>query len=265
MNISIALALKYDKKDIAPFLNSYEKHVSGDLYLVTDRTEQYTNYKKIKPLDINQLAKEFNIRAYALTVFNLKPIIFYLLLKKLSKNLQITNALLTDVDLIFQRDPFQLIDETNTETFLICEEKKYYNECDTNTTWFNAGYFENYEKVKNKKILNCGFTVGKFEHVLDYQKQVANELQKILASRPYFAYDQVILNVLTYVTETIKPTIISHGNPYIVHMHHMSSDELIPEIFANGLIYAPDKKPYYVVHQYNEKEVASKFVNETWA
>jgi hypothetical protein len=264
MNIGIALALKYDKKEIAPFLNSYEKYASGDLYLVTDRIEQYTGYKKIKPLDINFLANEFNIRAYALTVFNLKPVIFYLLLKKLAKNLKITNALLTDVDLIFQKDPFTLIEETNTDTFLICEEKKYYNECDTNTTWFNAGYIEDYEKVRNKKILNCGFTVGRFEYVLDYQKQVANELQKILATRPYFAYDQVILNVLTYVTKTIQPTIISHGNHYVVHMHHMSNDELLPEIFQNGLICAPTKQPYFVVHQYNEKEVASKFVKETW-
>lgn len=264
MNISIALALKYEKKDIAPFLNSYEKYASGDLYLVTDRVDQYYGFKKIKPLNISEVAAEFNIRAYALTVFNLKPILFYLLLKKLSKKLKIENALLTDVDLIFQNDPFKLIEETDTKTFIICEEKKYYSECDTNTTWFNAGYYENYEEVKNKKILNCGFTVGKLNFVLDYQKQVANELQRILATRPYFAYDQVILNVLTYVTKTIKPTIITHGNPYIVHMHHMSNDELIPSIFQNNLIYAPNKKPYFVVHQYNEKEVASNFVKKVW-
>lgn len=266
MNITLAVALNYNRNDIAPFLNSFEKNVSGELYLITNNLNILAggNYSKIKLVNIQEIAKHFNVNLQNLTVFNLKPIIFYLCLKHLKSKINLDGVILTDVDLFFQYDPFTLLEEVPTKTFIICEEKKLYSECDTNTTWFNAGYHEMYNDVKYKKILNCGFTVGCSESVIEYQKQVAYELQKILAIRPYFAYDQVILNVLTYAKKTLSPTILSHGNPYIVHMHHMSSDELTPDFFTNTTILNKDKKPYCVVHQFNEKEQGNNFVQKVW-
>lgn len=264
MNIGIALALNYKKEDITPFLKSYEKYASGELLLVTNTPNEFETNTKIKTVNIFDLAKQYNINLQALTVFNLKPIIFYILLKEY-KNKNFKNVVLSDVDLFFQYDPFLLITQTHTKNFLICEEKKTYKECDTNTTWFNAGYSEIYKDVENKKILNCGFTVGSIESVLEYQKQVAYELQKILATRPYFAYDQVILNVLTHSTKTLQPTILEHGNPYIVHMHHMDPSELTPNIFTEEFLLNKQGTPYCVVHQYNEKEQGNKFVQRVWS
>jgi hypothetical protein len=265
MNITVALALDYKRTDIAPFLNSFQKYSSGVLYLITNQINILENkkYSKIKLVNIFDLIKQFNINIHNLTVFNLKPVIFYLFLKQYKTKVDIKKVILTDVDLFFQYDPFVLLDKIKTETFLIAEEGKKFFECDTNTTWFNAGYHEQYDKVKDQKILNCGFTVGYYDAVLDYQKQVVTELQHILATRPYFAYDQVILNVLTYSTKTITPTILPHGNPYVAHMHYQSPNLLTPEYFTSEML-NEEKKPYCVIHQYNDKEIANNFVQKKW-
>lgn len=258
MNISIALALNYKKEDILPFLKSYEKHASGNLYLVTNNTETYLNYQKIIPIDIFSLAQKYKINLNALTVFNLKPIIFYLLLKE-QKNIQ--NVLLTDVDVFFQKDPFSILEKIKTDTFIISEERDYYKNNDTNTTWFNAGYIEEYKNVADKKILNCGIAIGKYDSMLDYQKQVSHELQNILSKRPYFAYDQVILNVLVYSRKTLTPTILNHDNQYITHMHFVKDEDLTANKFKNGLVLTDLNEPYYIMHQYNENKTLTQFIN----
>ena len=262
MNVGIALALDYKKEDILPFLNSYEKNSSGILYLITNNVDQYANYSKIKTIDIFVLAKQYNINLSCLTVFNLKPVLFYLFLKTL-KN-KCTNALLTDVDIVFQQDPFLILDEIKTDSFIICEECVAYKDNDTNTTWFNAGYHEEYESVKNQKVLNCGVAIGKYDAVLDYQKQVAKELEHILAVRPYFAYDQVILNLLTYSRKTLNPTILPHNTHFISHMHFLKDEDLTNYPFKDGVMYSPDNKPYIVIHQFNENKIINNFIYNTW-
>ena len=262
MNIGIALALDYKKEDILPFLNSYEKNASGTLYLITNKVEQYNNYSKIKPIDIFDFAKQYNINLSKLTVFNLKPILFYLTLKGLKD--KCTNVLLTDVDIVFQQDPFSILEQITTDTFIVCEECVLYKDNDTNTTWFNAGYHEEYDNVKDKKVLNCGFAIGKYEAMFDYQKQVSKELEHILAVRPYFAYDQVILNVLTYSRKTLNPTIIPHDTHYISHMHFLKDEDLTNYPFKDGIMYSPDNKPYIVIHQFNENKTINDFIHKTW-
>lgn len=253
MNITVALSLNYGRKNLLPFLKSYDKYASGDLYLITDRPDQFTGFAKIKTVNIFDFAKKYKI-SLNLTPYNLKPILYYLFLKDFKED---CNVFLTDVDVVFQDDPFKVLDKVPTDTFIICEEKKLYSECDTNTTWFNMGYASEYDKVKDQKILNCGITLGSRESVMDYQKQVAYELQKVLARQYYFAYDQVILNVLYYVFKSIKPTILTHGNNYVVHLAHVSDDELTKENVKNAKLYAPNEEPYPIVHQFNERPVLS--------
>lgn len=272
MNVGVALAIhnislagQYPKDKILPFVRSFSKNVDGLLYVVTDRKEWYSEYKNIVPLDILEIVNSFNIKTQNLTVFNLKPVVFYLLLNKLKKQHDIENVLLTDIDIVYQLDPFQIIKELKIDTFLIGEEKNYFNECNTNSTWFKAGYEEQFDDVKDKKILNCGFTVGKYGPILDYQKQVAKELEYILANRPYFAYDQVILNLLTYSRKTVKPLILPHGNEFVVHMHQMESKGLSTNDFKNGLIYSPNGQPFRTVHQFNEHKSACEFILKTWS
>ena len=258
MNISIALALNYKKEDILPFLKSYEKHASGNLFLVTNNIEFYNDYKKIIPINIFTLAQKYKINLNALTVFNLKPIIFYSVLKE-QKNAK--NVLLTDVDVFFQKDPFSVLEDVKTDTFIVCGERDLYKDNDTNTTWFNAGYIEEYKNVRDKKILNCGIAIGKYEAILEYQKQVSYELQNILSKRPYFAYDQVILNVLVYSRKTLSPTILEYGNEYIAHMHFIKDEDLTAKDFKDNLMLSSSGVPYYIMHQYNENKTLTRFVN----
>jgi hypothetical protein len=254
MNITIALSINYGRKNVLPFLKSYNKYASGDLYLITDRPDQFTGFEKVKTVNIFDMAKKYKINLN-LTPFNLKPILYYFFLKDFKED---CNVLLTDVDVIFQEDPFKILEKVKTDTFIICEEKKLYSECDTNTTWFNMGYSPDYDKVKDKKILNCGITIGSKESIKDYQKQVAYELQNVLARQYYFAYDQVILNVLYYVFNSIKPTILTHGNDYIVHLAHVSDNELTNDNVKNAKLYASNDEPYPIVHQFNERPVLSQ-------
>ena len=262
MNISVALALNYTKTNIAPFLQSYEKYASGDLYVITDRLDQYQNFTKIKPVSIIDLAQKYNIRLQTLTPYNLKPVVYYLFLKDFKEKCD--NVFLTDVDVVFQADPFSVLNNIPTNTFIICEEAKLYRECDTNTTWFNMGYREHYELVRDHKILNCGLTIGNKKSVQDYQKQVAVELQKVLARQYYFAYDQVILNVLYYVYSSVKPTILSHGNDYMVHLAHVLDKELTTKNVVNNQLLASNGKPYPIVHQFNERPYLNKMYNEIY-
>jgi len=262
MNISVALALNYTKTNIAPFLLSYEKYASGPLYVITDRLEQYSCFSKIKPINILDLTTKYKIRINNLTPYNLKPIVYYLFLKDFQEKCD--NVFLTDVDVVFQDDPFSVLEKVSTNTFIICEEAKLYRECDTNTTWFNMGYREHYDKVKDHPILNCGLTLGNKESVLVYQKQVAHELQKVLARQYYFAYDQVILNVLHYVYNTIKPTILPHSNNYMVHLAHVQDKDLTPDNVKNGQLYNKDNSPYPIVHQFNERPQLNAMYNEIY-
>ena len=261
MNIGIALALDYKKENLLPFLNSYEKNSSGKLYLITNRVDQYLGYKNITPINIFEVAKKYNVNLSSLTVFNLKPVLFYLILKSLKG---IDNVLLTDVDVIFQQDPFTILNDVKTDTFIISEECTLYKDNDANTVWYKAGYHEEYDIVENKKVLNCGITVGKYDAVLDYQKQVAKELQYILSIRPYFAYDQVILNVLTYSRKTLTPTILAHNNHYISHMHFLKDEDLPNYSFTDGIMKSPEGNPYVIVHQFNENKTVNDFFHKTW-
>lgn len=253
MNITVALSLNYKRNKILPFLKSYEKYASGDLYLITDQCNEFSDFSNVKPVDIFEFAKKHKI-SLNLTPYNLKPVLYYLFLKNFNQD---CNVLLTDVDVVFQEDPFKILENVNTDTFIICEEKKLYSECDTNTIWFNMGYREHYNRVVNNKILNCGITLGNIKSITDYQKQVAYELQRVLARQPYFAYDQVILNVLYYVNKSITPTILPHGNDYVVHLAHVGDNELTKENVKNAMLYAANGKPYPIVHQFNERPVLS--------
>ena len=263
MNITVALALNYTKISIAPFLQSYEKYASGNLYVITDRLDQYQGFKKIFPVNIFDLVQKYKIQIHTLTPYNLKPIVYYLFLKDFTGVCK--NVFLTDVDVVFQDDPFSILNSVPTDTFIICEEAKLYKECDTNTTWFNMGYREHYNLVQDQKILNCGLTLGTKESVQEYQRQVAVELQKVLARQYYFAYDQVILNVLHYVFKSIQPTILHHGNYYMVHLAHVQDSELTTKNVVNNQLLAPNGKPYPIVHQFNERPYLNKMYNELYS
>jgi hypothetical protein len=262
MNITIALSLNFPYTYLKPYLKSFIANVSSDLFLITDLSREQIplTSNKLHIVNFSELAKKYKVAN--LTPYNLKPVLFYLYLKELNKDKKYNNALLTDVDVIFQDDPFSIYEKNYTENKLILgEERHFYKNCQTNSIWYNQGYASTFKQVEDKKILNCGVTIGPIKSLIEYQKKVAEELSIVLARQDYFAYDQVILNYFTYVTKDLEFKILPHGNDFIVHL---SQEDEITDLslwIKDNIIYNPyTNNPFVIIHQFDKKKGLKEFV-----
>lgn len=260
-NISLALSLNYTKEFLTPFLESFEKCSTGILHLITDLPLEQFKYKKVNPVCVYKLLEAHKI-THNITAFNLKPILFYLYLKQFDDNNQI---LITDVDVVFQQDPFALTNQQTDYEFIVCEELKLFKDCVVNTTWLQVSYPELIKELAEKKILNSGVIFGKKYAIQDYFKKMAYEMQYILPKCNYPILDQVILNVLYYNKKTITPHILPHNNGFIIHLsqvddHKLSSLNITKE---NTFIY--NDVCNRVVHQYNKKPLLDNFFKKLYS
>lgn len=267
MNIAVALSLNYPSSYLIPFLKSYQKEVIGDLFLITNLTEKDIPFlsNNIHLVNFEEFIKKYKVAN--LTPYNLKPILFYLLLKELLNTEKYQTALLTDVDVIFQKDPFAVYKTTfDTEKLLLSEERHFYKDCNTNSWWYKQGYLQTYDIVKNKKILNCGVTIGPIESLINYQKKVVNELSVLLSKHNFFAYDQVILNYLTYNTQELDFNILTHGNDYIIHLSQEDEIQDLTKWIRNDTIYnCSSNNDFAIIHQYDKKKGIKEFVLNKYA
>lgn len=262
MNSVVALSIGFTFDYIKPFLKSFNEQVDGTLFLVTDLAPANIplDLKKIQIINFYKFIEKHNI-VKGLTPYNLKPIIFYLLLKEIQKQTDCNITMLTDVDVIFQGDPFiKFNDQYTKNDVVLAEERNSYKDCETNSIWYKVGYADSYDTVKDKKILNCGVTIGSISKIIDYQKQVAQELSIILSQRNYFAYDQVILNLLTYVRKTLDLKILPFGNDFIIHLSAAREEDYNTEWLRNNFFAEPGKEPYTIVHQFDKKNITKEFV-----
>lgn len=262
MNAAISLSVNFQYDYLKPYLKSFNECVNADLFMITDHNTTTIPFKtnKIHFINVFELIKKHNVAN--LTPYNLKPILFYLFLKELKTTNKYKNILLTDVDVIFQNDPFIVYNKNFANSGLVlCEERHFYKDCQTNSVWFKQGYNEYYEQVKDKKILNCGVTIGPIDDLIDYQKKVAIELGAVLARQNYFAYDQVILNYFTYITKTLQFKTLSHPNDYIIHL---SQEDEITDLslwLKNNIICNPKTgNPFTIIHQFDKKNGLKEFV-----
>ena len=262
MNAAIALSLNFPYTYLKPYLKSFIDKVDADLFLITDLISEQIpiTSNKLHIVNFSELAKKYNVAS--LTPYNLKPILFYLYLKELNKDKKYTKALLTDVDVIFQDDPFTVYKKNYTENELVLgEERHYYRDCQTNSIWYNQGYASTFNQVKDKKILNCGVTIGPIESLIEYQKKVAKELAIVLARQNYFAYDQVILNHFTYITKELDFKLLPHGNDFIVHLSQEDEIQDLSLWVKDNIIYNPyTNNPFVIIHQFDKKKGLKEFV-----
>jgi len=262
MNVAISLSIGFSYEYLKPYLKSFIEKVNSDLFVITDLSSEQIPLKseKIHFVNFTELVKKYKVAS--LTPYNLKPILFYLYLKELNKDKKYTNALLTDVDVIFQDDPFSVYEKIYTnDSLVLSEERHFYRDCQTNSIWYRQGYIDTYEQVKDKKILNCGVTIGSIEKLIEYQKQVANELSVVLARQNYFAYDQVILNYFVYVTKSLDVKILTHGNNFIVHLSQEDEIKDLSVWVKDNTIYNPyTDTPFVIVHQFDKKKGLKEFV-----
>lgn len=254
-NITLALSLNYSKKFLTPFLESYDKHCTDPLYLITELPLELFNYKNIKPVSIVSILNKHNISSN-ITAFNLKPILFYLFLKQFT---DVSRVLVTDVDVVFQNNPFEKYKNETDTNFIVCEEKRFYRECDTNTMWLKISYPQFADDLKDVKILNSGVVYGNKDIMQDYFKKMAYEMQNILSKCNYPILDQIILNIFYYKTKNIKPKVLKHCNDFILHLSQVCDDtELSNNNILNNKFIFDGVKPC-IVHQYNKKPLLNNF------
>lgn len=263
MNITVAVSLNYEYEYIKPFLKSFCDEVDADLFLITDNMNLPILCSKIHLVDVNELKQKYKITN--LTPYNLKPVLFYLFLKEKIKQGYKT-ALIVDVDVIFQNNPFAEYESLfSNEKLVLGEERHPYKGCETNSWWFAEGYPHAYAQVAEKKILNCGVTIGPIDKLIDYQQKVTKELSFLLTKQNFFAYDQVILNYLTYITKTLSFNLLPHGNDYIVHLSQEDEIQDLTKWIKDGIIYNYNtNKTYSIVHQYDKKKGIKEFVQNKY-
>lgn len=266
MNAIVSLSLNFSYEYLKPYLKSFNENVNGNLYLITDHSLNSLPLQsdKIHLINFFELAKKYKVAS--LTPYNLKPILFYLFLKELKASGKYTTALLSDVDVVFQADPFQKYLHDFKTGIILGEERHYYKDCETNSIWYKQGYSAFYDTVKDKKILNCGITIGEIDKLIDYQKKVASELGVVLARQNYFAYDQVILNHLTYITNDLNFTILPHLNDYIIHLSQVDDvrEDISLWIKENKIFNPITNTPFTIVHQFDKKPKLKKFITEKY-
>ena len=152
MNAAISLSVNFKYDYLKPYLKSFNECVDADLFMITDHNSHTIplNSKKIYFINVFDLIKKYNVAT--LTPYNLKPVLFYLFLKELKKTNKYKNILLTDVDVVFQNDPFVVYNNNFANCGLVLgEERHFYKDCETNSIWFKQGYNEYYDQVKDKK------------------------------------------------------------------------------------------------------------------
>ena len=152
MNAAISLSVNFQYDYLKPYLKSFNDCVNADLFMITDHNTTTVPLKtnKIHFINVFELIKKYNVAN--LTPYNLKPVLFYLFLKELKATNKYKNILLTDVDVIFQDDPFIIYNNSFTNADLVlCEERHFYKDCQTNSIWFKQGYNDSYNQVKDKK------------------------------------------------------------------------------------------------------------------
>jgi hypothetical protein len=254
-NICLSLSLNYSYDFLKPFLKSFEKNCTGILYLVTDiPQEKFTPHTKIQVINFHDVVRKYNIISN-LTPFNLKPIIFYLLLKELNN---IDKVLISDVDVIFQKDSFTSQNEALKHDFVICEEKKVFSDCNVNLTWLQISYPEYENQLLDKKILNSGVVYGNKQTILNYLKSMTHELQTILPKCNYPILDQIILNILYYVRKNITPQILPHNNGYIVHLSQEDKSSITNNNIKDNK-FVINNTENTIIHQYNKQPFLNSY------
>jgi len=263
MNTVVALSLNYQYDYLKPFLKSFTDNVDANLFLITDNKDIPNICDRVHLVDVFSLIQKYKITK--LTPYNLKPVLFYLFLKEKQKE-NYNTALITDVDVVFQKEPFIEYKSNHSNGELVLgEERHYYKNCDTNSWWFKEGYAFAYEQVADKKILNCGVTIGPIDKLVLYQQKVTSELSSLLTKRDFFAYDQVILNYLTYVTKTLDFKLLPHGNNFVVHLSQEDEITDLTKWIKNDMIYNHNTgEDFTVIHQYDKKKGIKEFVQNKY-
>ena len=167
-DIIMGAAINYNYNDLHNFVISLRKYYFGKiLFFVSNNVDKKTinffNEYKVSYLKLNVSSK---------IIFKERYKIY---LQYLKKNKFIRIMISDTRDVIFQQNPFK-----NKKFSSICffSEDKRIDECAFNSNWIKNLYGEKkFNKIKYKKILCSGITIGKYKNIINYLIQMNREIE----------------------------------------------------------------------------------------
>ena len=206
---------------------------------LTDDLISFLTDNGVNLINADELAKTHNVKTN-ISPYTLKVIYFYLYVKFYSLN---TNVYLSDfTDLFFQKDPFDLIQ--NTKPY-VTSENHYMYDCETNKTWINICYNADvFNLLKKYQILNGGTIFGNRETVIDLLKELCTDMTHIISRiGNYQNIDQASLNKTVYFDQHRYNILSGYQIMNLAHFQH-AKVEYGDYITING-------KTPHVIHQYD--------------
>lgn len=188
------------------------------------------------------------------SLFQLAPARFFiyrLILGKLtlSERHKPAKVLLTDcADVIFQRDPFELMDGVLTTGY----EDQSIGNCSYNRSWIARMYGQQrLSSMGSLKIICAGVVCGSFQNIADYLDALCGELEHKLP-RTAFAggVDQAAHNGLLHGGTLPHIRFVKNGEPLLATIGWSPSHGMFELDALNGIVSANGVLPS-IVHQYN--------------
>tara|TARA_R110000868_G_scaffold133029_3_gene344397 strand:+ start:944 stop:1723 length:780 start_codon:yes stop_codon:yes gene_type:complete len=202
-------------------------------------TQYLETQEHINLVDGRQIAKKYNVNLQ-ISPYTLKVIFYYLYCKHLSNA---ENVFVCDfTDMFFQKSPFELI--KNSKPY-VTSENYLIQDCNTNSTWINLCYNADiHNMLKSKEILNGGNIFGNKVTVIDFLKDLCDDLKQIISRiGNYPNPDQAAINKLVYFDQHRYN--ILNGFEIINFAHHGTAKvDLQDTVKVNG-------KVPFIIHQYD--------------
>jgi len=241
MDIVITAALGYKNTLILPFVKSLRK-------VYQDRIACLINPAQLN--DFQRLANHFSIELVIVEeseTGNPACDRFFIYQNYLDLNKDLKRVFLTDSrDVIFQASPF-----VNALPHLyLYSEPKNIQDCRLNSSWISHTYGEDaLTELNNFPILCAGTTLGSYDLIKDYLKNICQELQlqSNLNKSMTWGVDQAIHMYLYYSGKLPSATIRQHGFSEVQTLHHEEKFIFDKDCFLLNL----NGERVNVLHQYD--------------
>jgi hypothetical protein len=195
-DIIIGAALNYNHKDLSNFVVTLRKQYKNKILFFVSKDIDFKTLNFFKKYNVSYLKIKVNPRQ----VFKYR---YKFYLDYLKKN-KFDRVMVADTrDVIFQKNPFN---DKNFSDLCFFQEDKKIKECGFNSNWIRNLYGkDNYNKIKNNKILCSGTSIGSYINILDYLKKICAEIKKTENTKiskqltEYKFFKNTLLKVITLI------------------------------------------------------------------
>lgn len=241
--VILGMCGKYQKAQIVLFAESLRQTgYEGDaVFFIHDNPPGFSDF--LKKFAIQAIEINCDLRKLRSTYNCIRYFYYYEYLKQY----KFERVLLTDVaDVVFQKNIFDIPLQSGLISFA---ETKKIGECSINSHWIKQKFSDVVMSyLKDKTIICSGFTIGDYDDILFYTKQMAIHMEPFISHLPAMSgYDQGVHNYLIWSKLLPRIFIGLPSGEVVAHLHyHQNEFSLSP----NGVLGAHGKI-IPVLHQYN--------------